>query len=509
MIKRLWIAEKPSAARVLAAGICAAYKLTIVNRDTSAKDGYIKLSDGDVVAPQIGHLIQPKFLSPEHKAAKAETFFSFLPIVVKDFEYEPRYEMSKTGEIRMSQGRPVPIRQYSVMVNLIRSAKEIVNAGDIDKEGQLITDELLIHLGIDPEGRDKPIWRFPLVSELENDVRDQLINLRVMEKNSDKKWVWKRHAALARAHSDAAVGFNGSMAYQAASGYRRASVGRVQTPVLCLIVDREEQIKHFKPKPVYVPRVVLADGTEMVFHKRAEAIGQPGFDEEGRIIDEGVARRICSLISNGMGGKVTAAKRINGSEAPPLPFTGTILYSTVSKRTGLTPSQVEAAATSLKDKHKAISYIGTDCRFLPTSLLAKAHDTMAALSRIYPQHAGGANLELRSAAWNDDKVTEHSGIVPTGILPVNASPEEKAVYDAVVKRYVAQFYPAHEFATSQLAAMFGQDEFRATKRETVRMGWKEIEGHLEQGGPQSSTTDEDAASEQDALVEANVERDTR
>lgn len=488
MIKRLWITEKPSAARSLAAGICSAHKLSIVNRESSTRDGYIKLSNGEIVAFLFGHLIQAKFLTPEQKAAKQETYFDILPIVVKDFEYEPRYEMSKTGEIRMNAGKPVPMRQYTIVTGLIRSALEIVNAGDVDREGQLIVDELLIHCGVSPEGRDKPIWRLPLVSDREDDIRKQVLNL--TEKNGDLKWVRRRYAALARSHCDVAVGMNGSMAYQAATGYRRASVGRVQTPVLCLVVDRDDEVTNFKPHNYFTPIITMADGTEMRFYRRVDAIGTPGFDDEGRIIDEAVAKRMCSIIGSGMKGKILTAKQVNGSEAPPLPFASTILYSTVSKRTGMTPKQAESAAQSLYERHKAISYIGTDCQFLPTAMLEDVNATMTALSRLYPREAGGATLELRSKAWNDAKLDEHHAIAPTGKLPQNATPEEKAVYDAVAKRYMAQFYPAHQFVTHQLAMLFGSDEFRATKRETVRMGWKEVEGHLEQGGPIVTEPDE-------------------
>lgn len=488
MRKRLWLTEKPSAAKSLAAGVCAALNLTIVNRESISRDGYILLSNGETITYLIGHLIQAKFLSEEHKAAKLETYFEFLPVVVKDFEYEPRPERNKNGEIRMQGGKQVPIRQYTVVTKLIKTASEIVNAGDIDREGQLIIDELLIHCGIDPVRLVNPIYRLALVSDREEEIKKQVLSL--SEKNSDKKWVLRRHAALARSHCDVAVGMNGSLAYQAATGYRRASVGRVQTPVLCLVVDSEEKVANFKPRNYYIPVITLSDGTEMRFFKRAEAAGQPGFDEEGRIIDEAVAKRICSMASSGVKGKIISAKKTNESEAPPLPFSATVLASTVSKRTGMLPKQAEAAAQALYEKHKAISYVGTDCRYLPTSLHQDAPEILSALGRVFTQQVSGANVELLSKAWNDDKVDEHYAIIPTGRLPVNETIEEKAVFEAVCKRYIAQFYPPYEYVTSQLVAVFGQDEFRATKKETVRLGWKEIEGNLEQGGPRSDESND-------------------
>jgi DNA topoisomerase-3 len=497
-VNRLWITEKPSAAQNLVAGLCSAFRAQVSNKASSRKDGYFALSNGDIVAPLQGHLIEPVFLKPEHKQARLSEFFDFLPIEVRDFEYEPRPERERDGSIRMRNGKPVPATQYKVVTDLIRKAKEIVNAGDIDREGQLIVDELLMHCGVDPEGRHKPIWRLPLVSSREEDIREQVKNL--TERNGDPKWVRRRLAALARQHCDAALGYNASFAYQAATGYHRTSVGRVQSPVLMLVVEREEQIRNFVPRNYFVPVITLADGTQLRFFRRHGAEGKPGFDAEGRIVEEAVARQVCGLIGAGMKGRITAAKKTNGSEGPPLPFSATILASTVAKRTGMTPKEAERSAQSLYERHKAISYVGTDCQFLPTAMLQDARATMTALSRLYPQQAGGATLELRSRAWNDSKVDEHFAIVPTGKLPEGATPEEKAVFDAVARRYMAQFYPAHEFVTRQLAAVFGNDEFRATRRDTVRMGWKEIEGHLEQGGPKS----EGAVQEDD---ESDADRD--
>jgi len=497
MVSRLWITEKPSAASNLVAGMLLAFKgVHVTNKGNQSKDGFTQLSNGDIVAPLHGHLIEPQFLSSEHKKLEMKDYFNVLPIVVKDFQYRPKPDTDKDGKPRLRNGEPVPSRQYTIVTGLMKKAKEIVNAGDIDREGQLIVDELLEHCGIDPGGRHKPIWRLGLVSAREEDIRDQLAA--PLERNGDAKWARKRCAALARQHSDAAVGFNGSMAYQAVTGYRRTSVGRVQNVVTTIICDREDAIETFEARNFYVPIITMADGTEMRFFRREDAAGTPGFDAEGRIIDEAVARRMCDLIAAGMKGRVTAAKKVNGSEAPPLPFSATVLASTVAKRTGMTPGQVEKAAQSLYERHKAISYVGTDCQFLPESMLADARATMTCLSRLYPGVAGGANLQLKSKAWNDKKVDEHYAIVPTGKVPENASPEEKAVYDAVAKRYMAQFYPNHEFVTHQLAACFGKDEFRATRREVTRAGWKEVEGNLEQGGP---------ASEKEVDPNADVESD--
>ena len=504
--KRLFITEKPDAARNLVAGICSALNTKVANQATRAKDGCFLLDNGDVVVPLRGHMIEPLFLSPEHKSAQKESFFDFLPIVVKAFaKYQPKPELDKDNKPKYNKdGTPVASPQYRIVCDLIKRAKEIVHAGDVDREGQLIVDELLLHCGVDPEGRNKVVWRLPLVSAREEDIRKQVLAL--TEKNSDPKWVGKRKAAMARQVYDAAVGFNGSMAYQSVTGYNRMSIGRVQTPVVNMVVERDNLIDNFVPRTFFVPVVTLQDGTQMRFFRRDGAEGMPGFDEIGRIVSESVARDMCNLISKGMPGNIKKAAVTNGSEAPPMPFSATVLASTVAKRTGMTPKEAERAAQTLYEKHKAISYVGTDCQFLPTSLLEDARSTMTALSRLYPRVAAGASLSIRSKAWNDSKVDEHYAIVPTGTLPNGASAEEKEVFDAVSRRYMAQFYPNHEFTTQQLHATFGKDEFRATRRETVRLGWKEVEGNLERGGPANEGAEDDEEVDADQEQHKEVHR---
>jgi DNA topoisomerase-3 len=188
---------------------------------------------------------------------------------------------------------------------------------------------------------------------------------------------------------------------------------------------------------------------------------------------------------------------VRGRELPPLPFSASVLASTAAKRFGMTPKEAERAAQSLYERHKAISYVGTDCQYLPQSLADDARATLQMLARMYPQQASGANPELRSKAWDDSKVQEHYAIIPTGRLPETASVPERQVYDTVVKRYLAQFYPAHEFIRHQLGVLFGQDEFRSSRRDVTRQGWREVEGDLEMGGrdaqPEESETDDDVA----------------
>lgn len=505
---RLWVTEKPEMARNLSAGLCSAFGVKVVNQSSVGKDGYIQLSNGDRVSNFIGHLVASAapsaYMTKEQAALQPVDYFKFLPLKVTKFKYEPKPE-TKDGEVVMRGGKPVIMRQVPILTKLMRDAKEIVNSGDVDREGQLIVDEFLEYIGIDPEGRDKPIWRLPLVSAKEEDIRKQVLEL--SERNGDKKWVLKRHSALARAYCDWGLGINASMAQQALTGYRRMSVGRVQTPVVFLVVDRDDQIARFKPQNYFVPVITLADGTVMRWHKREDAAGTPGFDSEGRIIDEAVAKRMCSIIASGMAGKINISKNERKEVQPPMPFSASVLASTVAKRFGVSPKEAEKAAQSLYEKHKAISYVGTDCQFLPTSYLENARSTLAMISKSFPRQAAGANPDLRSKAWNDEKVDEHHAIIPTASLPAGVSDLERAVYETVSKRYMAQFYPSYQYIKSSLGAVFGGDEFRAVTQETVRMGWREAESDQEMGGRDSEVgddADDDAQDEARRKGERNV-----
>ena len=490
-LNRLWIVEKPSMAACLLAGMRLGLKVQHVN--DYRKDGYYHLSNGDGIAPLLGHLVQKPFLTPEQKAARLGERLALLPIRNEGLPDEPRPDRDQGGkERRDKEGKPIPARAYTVVTGLMRRAKEIVNAGDVDREGQLIVDELLLHVGIDPTGRHKPVWRMPLVSTKEEDIAAQLGKL---ERNGDPKWVNRRMAALARQTCDGMVGANGSLAYQDIMNHNATSVGRVQSPVLAIVVQRDLEIESFMPHEYYVPVIMLADGTEMRWHRREGSEGMPGFDLKGRITDRVLAQQIVDRVSRGLKGTVTLAESKQKSVAPPLPFSATVLASTVAKRYGLSPKEAERAAQSLYERHKAISYVGTDCRFLPTSLHSDARQTLAALAdgRVSAAHARAADPALRGKAFNDDKVDEHYAIIPTGRVPNMAQLDEaeRSVFETVAKRFVAQFHPDHLFIKNSLAALFGDDEFRSSSRQVVRQGWKEVEGDVPGEGEDADELDSD------------------
>lgn len=499
---KVWIAEKPSAANDLAAGICLAFNLKS-ERDRS---GLITLSNGDTVLPLAGHLLSTvkpgAYLSKAHaaieKAYDFDRYQEFLPILPAALEKIPRCEVDAKGKMTNK-----PFRPYELAVRVLKNAREIVNAGDTDREGQLIVDELLEHLGINPYGSKPVVWRFGIAS---NKVEDIAAALKLpMEKNGDDKWRLRSLAASTRQYLDFVWGMNLSMVGQVTYRSPRISAGRVQTPVLAMVDLRDAEIENFKPVRYFVPVVVLEDGTKMRWFKRNGSEGARGFDSEGRIIDESVAREIVARISNGLPGQISVARVTEHKEKPPLPFSMGTLQATASRELGLTLDEVQEAATNLYRKHKAISYIGTDCKFLPTSMHTQAPKILRALTKVFPKQAPGADSRIVSPAFNDTKLDEHYAIIPTGDLPVNATQEEMGVFRVISKRFIAQFYPDYVFRRHQVEGLFGADHFATSTRQDVRLGWKEVEGQVERGeAADAPVAQRDKDQPEDEIVE--VER---
>jgi len=469
---KVWIAEKPSAAKDLAAGLCLAFGVT----SSRQPGGCIQVGNDNLIVPLAGHLLQTvrpaEYLSEEH--ARIERFREFhrypefLPILPPHLIKEPRREVG-------AKGKPGKIFEpFEVAARVLKNAKEIVNAGDIDREGQYIVDELLEYLNIDPYGKKPMVWRFGMASNLPQDIAAGV--KAGLERNSDPQWVLRSKAAKTRAYLDYCWGMNLSMVGQVQHKNSRISAGRVQTPVLAMVHNRCQAIEKFVPTKYFVPVITLKNGTEMRWVKREGAEGMPGFDTEGRIINEALGREIVSRIAAGLPGHCSVAKVTQHSEKPPLPFSLSSLQASASKEFGMTLDEVGECAKGLYQKHKAISYIGTDCKFLPTSMHANAPDLLRALAGVFPKHAPGADARLVSPAFNDAKLDEHYAIIPTGQMPNGASPEEMNVFRMISRRFIAQFYPDYVFQRTKIEGVFGQDTFESNARQDVRLGWQEVEG---------------------------------
>lgn len=444
--------------------------------------GAYRLKDGNYVTWMIGHMLdQGKPEDYMGEAQKAARGFAQLPILPEQFRHFP--DPDKREQLRH-------------IVSLLKKADIVVNAGDVDREGQLISDETLQYAGIDPAGRTKPVERVIIRANNHASLKAAFERAAVLN-NGESQFVNRRLSGECRSEADWLVGMNGSRAVRAAIKVqlkKAVSVGRVQTPTLGLVVRRELEIRSFKSIAYFVPEVVLPDGRVLTWHSRADGVEPRGIDAEGRIIDRSVAEQIVRKIQSGLVGEVTSFESVEREQAPPLPFNLAKLQSEMSSRHGMSAKETSTATQSLYQNKKMVSYVGTDCQYLPTSMHAEAPEVLKGLSAHYAKVAGGTNPDIKYGCWNDAKVAAHHAIIPTGEIATGLSKNEQQVFDAVARRYMAQFYPKHKFIDNKLEAQYGEDEFRSGWKQSTVVGWKAVdEQHDEDEAASDGPRDKHAA----------------
>jgi DNA topoisomerase-3 len=452
---KLYIAEKPSLARAIAAGLPGPQK---------REEGFIRCGNGDLVSWCIGHLLEqaePDAYDPAYKQWRLE----HLPIVPRQWQLKPR---------------PKVRSQLAVLRRLCQEADELIHAGDPDREGQLLVDEVIDFLKV-PAAKRRAMQRL-LVSDLNPAaVKRALARLR-----PNSEFVPLSVSALARSRADWLYGINLTRALTLQG--RRAgfdgllSVGRVQTPVLGLVVERDRQIEAFVAKPYYEVQAHLQTAFDVPF----TALWQPSEacarwqDDEGRVLSEALARNVAQRIG-GQPGTVEEATRKPGRQPPPLPYNLSALQIDASKRFGLSAQQVLDACQQLYERHRLITYPRSDCRYLPAEHHREAREVVAAIARCEPALAkavDGADTGLKSSAWNDSKVGAHHAIIPTSrALAGDAlKGSERQVYELVARQYLMQFYPPWQYADARLALRIEGGLFVAKARQTLAPGWKALLG---------------------------------
>ena len=462
---RLFIAEKPSLARAIADA------LPMPQRRAPF---HIECGGGDVVAWCAGHILEaapPEAYGEAYKTWRLDT----LPIAPRDWKLEV-----SAPELLASIAR------------LLRTATRVVHAGDPDREGQLLVDEVLHFLGY-----KGPVDRL-LVRDLSPDaVRRQLAAL---EPNAKYRPLYE--SALARQKADWLFGMNMTRLYTLlgrAAGYEGVlSVGRVQTPLLGLIVARDRAIAAFRPAPYFALRAELRAGGEGTFR----ATWRPGpdveLDPEGRLLAREVAEAVRVRVL-GQEGRVLSRTEDDKSEAPPRPYALADLQVDAGRHLGMTAAEVLGACQSLYETHRLVTYPRSDCAYLPEGHHARAREVLAAVG----VHAPGlraaiasADVSLRSKAWDDAKVTAHHAIVPTPAadLPAALGDAERSLYELVCRRYLAQFYPAHTYLQTRIEIEIAGERFAASGRRTVVEGWKAL---FRDADPDEDTVDHEGEASKD------------
>jgi DNA topoisomerase-3 len=457
---RLFIAEKPSLGRAIA------HYLPNAGRPVGSPATHL-VCGPDVVTWCFGHLLEPvdpEGYGPEYKAWSFDT----LPILPERWKLEPRKD---------AQGQIKAIRA------LLKECSEVVHAGDPDREGQLLVDELLDWLG-----NRKPVRRIWLAALDEASVSKALSDLR-----DNARYAGLKAAAEARQRGDWLVGMNLTRAYTLAGrrqGYDGVlSIGRVQTPTLALVVNRCLAIEEFVPKDFFTveARIAMVPGAFMATWRPGEAVP---VDAAGRVLDRCIADAVRAKVE-GQPARVTRFEAKVHDQPPPLPYSLATLQQAANRRHGLDAQAVLDVAQELYEA-KLTSYPRTDCAYLPDSQWTEAERVLLGLPAEYAELVRQADLALRSPAWNDGKVTAHHAIIPTGETPRNLSERQQQVYDLIVRAYLAQFFPPYRYRETRIQLDVAGEVFAATGRTPVAPGWKAVYGR----DPEGEDNDSEAADRQ-------------
>ncbi|PMG78534.1 DNA topoisomerase III [Shewanella sp. 10N.286.51.B7] len=449
----LYIAEKPSLGRAIA---------DVLPKPHKKGDGYIMTANGDCVSWCVGHLLEqaePDAYDPAYKSWQ----LAHLPIVPQQWKLKPK---SKTRS------------QLSTLKKLIKQASSLVNAGDPDREGQLLVDEVISHSGIKAD-KISQTQRL-LISDLNPSAVKRALN----QMRSNKEFVPLSTSALARSRADWLYGMNMTRAYTIQGrkvGYQGVlSVGRVQTPVLGLVVRRDEEIAHFVPKPFYDVLAHLITQENQTFTakwKPSEAC-QPYMDEEGRVLAKGLAENVVGRITN-QPAEVTKLEAKSKRQNPPLPYSLSALQIDAAKRFGMSAKDVLDTCQSLYERHKLITYPRSDSRYLPVEQHGLAPQVINAISKNNPSltaKADSPNSKLKSKAWDDKKVDAHHAIVPTEKVTnlANLSSKEAKLYSHIARQYLAQFYKAYLYDETQVEVTIAGGLFTTKAKQETSLGWKQL-----------------------------------
>ncbi|MGL4352607.1 MAG: DNA topoisomerase III [Aeromonas popoffii] len=461
---RLFIAEKPSLGRAIA---------DVLPKPHKKGEGFIETAQGDVVTWCIGHLLEQA--EPDaYDAAFKQWRMEQLPIIPAQWQLV---------------AKPKTKTQLSVIKRLIKQADCVVNAGDPDREGQLLVDEVIDFLGYP---KTRPVQRC-LISDLNPPaVRRALDKLR-----DNKEFVPLAVSALARSRADWLYGINMTRAYtllgRKGGCSELLSVGRVQTPLLGLVVRRDLEIEAFVPKPFYeVLAHVVTEGSERFSAKwlPSEAC-QPWQDEEGRVLNRALAEKVVSRI-NGQPASVEEVEEQARKQAAPLPYNLSSLQIDAAKRFGMDAKRVLDVCQGLYERHKLITYPRSDSRHLPSdhfNRAAQVRDAIAATAPALARAVSEADGKIRSKAWNDSKVDAHHAIIPTEKRGNEASlsSDEANIYGLVARQYLLQFYPPFEYNDSKVLLRIAGGLFQAKARRIIKAGWKALLGVEEDDEEEAGT----------------------
>lgn len=435
------IAEKPSVARDIARIIGA----------TSSKNGYME-GNGYQVTWTFGHLCT---LKEPHDYTDNWKHWSLasLPMLPQRFG------------IKLIEDEGIK-KQFAIIERLMQNADEIINCGDAGQEGELIQRWVM----------QKAQAKCPVKRLWISSMTDEAITEGFQKLKDQSEYQPLYLAGLSRAIGDWILGMNATRLYTLKYGQNRQvlSIGRVQTPTLSLIVNRQKEIDNFKPEPYWVLATIYRD-TQFTATK-----GKFTSKEEGE--------KAFSIIE-GRPFTVTDVQKKKGTEAPPRLFDLTSLQVECNKRFAYSAETTLNLIQSLYEK-KITTYPRVDTQFLPDDVYPKCPSIMNGLYKTtfgntqpYAQIVkalGGKPLPKTKKVFDSSKVTDHHAIIPTGVPPVALTDMERHVFDLVAKRFIAAFYPDCKFSTTTVMGEVSNEltnetvEFKATGKEILSPGWRVV-----------------------------------
>ena len=365
--------------------------------------------------------------------------------------------------------KPKTASQFKAVKRLLGEASELVIATDADREGEMIARELVEHCRY-----RGPIQRLWLSALDDASIRKALAALKPGSETFNLY-----HSALGRSRADWLIGMNMSRLFTLLgrqSGYQGVlPVGRVQTPTLRLVVDRDRSISDFVPVAYWAIDVQLKhDGQLFTAQWRADP---DTCDEQDRCLNQAHAQQAADAINSASSARVSKLRTERMREVAPLPFDLGTLQEVCSKKLGLGAQETLDIAQALYETYKVVTYPRSDCGYLPQSQHSEAASILAALQQADPSLAplaGHLDPQRRSRAWNDAKVSAHHGIIPTAAAKnlERLTGKHRAVYTLIRARYLAQFLPNHDYDRTQADFDCAGQALRAVGKQIVEAGWK-------------------------------------
>jgi DNA topoisomerase-3 len=458
MTKQLIIAEKPSVAQDIAKALGA-------DGEKFTREGDYFESEHYVLSSAIGHLLELA-VPEEYEVKRGKWTFTHLPVIPPRFTLNP---IDKTSD------------RLRLLTRLMKrkDVAGLVNACDAGREGELIFRYVVQHALA--EKNAKPVRRLWLQSMTANAIRDGFAHLR-----SDQEMLPLADAARCRSEADWLIGINGTRAMTAFNsqegGFYKTTVGRVQTPTLAILVERESRIRAFQSRDYWE--------VEGEFQAVAGTYRGRWFDEKFKKADDehAKAERLWDKTKAeairakclGKHGEVEEESKPK-TELSPLLFDLTSLQREANGRFGFSAKATLGLAQALYEKHKALTYPRTDSRYLPEDYLATVKDTLHSLAGT-PYAAFAA--EIGKNGWvhpnkrifNNAKVSDHFAIIPTGAEPKHLSEPEQKIYDLVTRRFLAVFYPAAEYNVTTRITRVEREAFKTEGKVLMVPGWLTVYG---------------------------------